>query len=257
MTQTNYISKLGQALTLTAALAFAGNAIAGEKLSDVLNKPTKAPVRRTYYTVQEEPCQKLTRSDLEFKTQIRYADSKTHSIEEAIDLKRSNNSRVPITNVQEIIPAPMPEQNNISPYYQQQFAQPFQQPMPSPSRIQSDLPTQNILIGYQLESVPQIVQTWCYKNIVTTPMPIATALRAVLGIRPVIPDWRKATVPYLRSHIVWNQVAKPVYTSAPAIIQPQYTLPAPKPCMPVQPMPPACRQILTTPAPPVPYPREF
>jgi len=126
--------------------------------------------------------------------------------------------------------------NTVNNYYGTQPVANTQETIATPQpvrQIQSSLPAQTRFIGYRLETVP-FNQFVGYRTVVTTPMPIATALRAVAGIRPVIPDWRKAVVPVTRPG--YATYAIPVYTSnlegysqegQPMLVQPGQRLPPP------------------------------
>jgi len=141
-------------------------------------------------------------------------------------------------NTPEVIPTPMPENRNT------QSEQYTQAPLPIPSKINSDLLPQTQLIGYTAENVPVITQHW-NQNYEIIPRPISTTLRWAVGARPIIPEWRRVpTGPVLHSQVQWQTTYKPIYTSAqPQEAQPQYIMPAPRPCGPIK----------AIPAPPIPH----
>jgi len=108
---------------------------------------------------------------------------------------------------QEVIPTPQP---------QAQYAQNQQIPYSNnSSNISSDLPPQNVLLGYTAEAVPVITQHW-HQGYATIPRPAGTVVRWALGKTPYIPERRRVPVgPVIHSQLGYQMQYKPIYTSQP------------------------------------------
>ncbi|MFA5258807.1 MAG: hypothetical protein WC979_06235 [Candidatus Pacearchaeota archaeon] len=119
------------------------------------------------------------------------------------------------TQTPEVISTPQPQSQYVP-----------DQPMPA-SRISSDLPPQNVLLGYTAETVPVITQHW-HQGYATVPRPAGTVVRWALGKTPYIPERRRVPVgPVIHSHLGYQIQFKPIVTSMPRTNQPQYQLPPP------------------------------
>jgi len=134
----------------------------------------------------------------------------TSKLESQLRAAQNTQAQPVIQQTQEVISTPQPQAQY--PQYPQNQQIPYSN---NSSNIRSDLPPQNVLLGYTAEAVPVITQHW-HQGYATIPRPAGTVVRWALGKTPYIPEKRRVPVgPVIHSQLGYQMQYKPIYTSEP------------------------------------------